>query len=240
MARGYPDYQNPVNQVAGRLVDFSGIQSAILGLATLDGMGRLAWFDRFQDGVSAWETLSTLGASLPVISSEIAEIPPTCLRLRTDGAVINSESFVRRSCMFVSPSTVGLELSVLYNQGNDLILVYIFTVLSGNQANMGVLYRPSTGLIQLLHAGGATTFATLPAGVMARLWIPIKLVVDNVGGVGRRLTIGTQVWDLDGYVQNSGAMAECDQIYITISSVSQGAGSLDQYIGHVYLTLDEP
>lgn len=54
MPRGYADYQNPVNQVAGRLVDFSGIQSAILGLAMLDGLGRLVWFDLFRNGLSAW------------------------------------------------------------------------------------------------------------------------------------------------------------------------------------------
>ena len=240
MARGYPDYQNPVNQIAGRLVDFSGIQTAILGLATLDGLGRLVWFDRFHEGVSAWELANAGAASLPDIYAAVSEIPPSCLRLRNAGAGAGDYSLIRRSFQFVNPLIWGLEWSVLRNSGNNWVAVQVTTVQSGFLRYMSVWYYPAARLIQLSHAGGQTTFVTLSATTMAGFWIPFKLVLDNVNGIGQRLVVGNQVFSITDYHQLTVATAVSDQLYVLLISRSQGAGSLDQYIGHVYLTLDEP
>lgn len=145
-----------------------------------------------------------------------------------------------RSYQFLTPSKVGLEFSVLCNTGNNMVVAQVTTIQAGVFHNLEVYYMPALGTIILNYSGGTKTFVTLSASVMARLWIPIKLVVDNVTGYGHRLTIGTQVFSIVDYKQFTGAWAECDQIYIFIVSSPQGAGSLDQYIGHVYLTLDEP
>jgi hypothetical protein len=240
MARGYPDYQNPVNQVAGRLVDFSGIQTAILGLATLDGLGRLVWFDRFHDGLSAWE-LAIKGVGVaPVITSSLSEIPPSCVKLGISAGGVGTASQILRSIQLTTPKTFGLEFSVLYNQGNARVIATVMMIIGGVYWSLNVMYEPMNGTIGILGGVPSLTYVTLAPGTLARLWIPIKLVLDLENGVGRRLVVGMDSFSLANIGIGSGAHPEVDQIYIGIEADSLGAGVLDQYIGHVYLTGDEP
>jgi len=240
MARGYPDYQNPVNQVAGRLVDFSGIQTAILGLATLDGLGRLVWFDKFHDGVSAWELLTQGGTIIPVINSAISEIPPSCLKFPVAGKPGGEGCSIMRGFQFTDPKTVGCETAFLFNRTDVLLLLIIYCIAHGTIRSMSVRYYALTGEIQLGHAGGWTTIVTLADSTFARLWIPIKLVVDFENGVGRRLLVGIDSFSIASYSTPSAASVDTDQIYIKVQDLNMGPGVIDQYLGHVYLTMDEP
>jgi hypothetical protein len=240
MARGYPDYQNPVNQVAGRLVDFAGIQTAQLGLSTLDGLGRLVWVDRFGEGLSAWETY-TLGAGLvPVIDDAISEIPPSSGRLRIAGLALGATSGIRRSFQFTDPNKVGVEFSVLFNAGNCVVDLNITRVLDAVNSYLIVRYSPLARTVQIIRGLDTWILVTYAAFTMARMWIPIKLVLDFENGVGRKLVIGCETFGLGAITLGGGAWADTDQLYIDISAVSYGVLATDQYIGHVYLTADEP
>ena len=240
MPRGYPDYQNPVNQVAGRLVDFAGIQSSILGLATLDGLGRLVWHDQFHEGLSAWYISQAGTGLLPVIDDSISEVPPSCCKLDVSNASGLCSSTIARSILFADPSTVGVEFSVLYNQGVSSVTLSIARTRGALIESLALAYIPDTGVIRVSGAGVSKTFKTLPATIDARLWIPLKLVVDFEKITGRRLVILMDTFPLDDIPLTSAVAADAERVTVRIRAIATGAGSLAQYIGHVYFTGDEP
>ena len=240
MPRGYNDYQNPVNQVAGRLVDFAGIQTAQLGVCQLDGLGRLVWLDKFGEGLGGWQ-LYTLGAGIiPAVTSATAEIPPSCLILGVAGGIAGDISGLQRSFLFTQPWACGVDFAVLYNQGNNRLDMNLYSVRSLVLSWIRVRYIPNLGTISIMVAGGTTVYLTLTAAASDRLWIPIKLVADFEAGTGKRLVVGTQSISLVDIPITGGPTLEPDQLYMTINAEALGAGSLNQYVGHVYLTVDEP
>jgi hypothetical protein len=240
MPRGYPDYQNPVNQVAGRLVDFAGIQTAILGLAPLDGLGRLVWHDRFQEGLSAWYAYQEGTGVAPAIAAGISEIPPSSCKLDVSAGGGLCNSIIIRSILFSDPVTFGVEFSVLYNQGPSLVTMSITRVKGGIGEGLAVSYVCNTGVIRVEGLGAPVTYKTLLPTIDARLWIPIKLVVNFDEAVGRRLVILMDTFPLDTIKLSSVADATAERITFKIKATATGLGSLAQYIGHVYLTADEP
>jgi len=240
MPRGYPDYQNPVNQVAGRLVDFSGIQTAQLGLSTLDGLGRLVWVDQFHEGLSAWELDQKVAGLDPEIVCTISENPPSCCKLGLAGAAAGSASALYRSFQFTDPKTAGLDFSILANAGNNAVAVDLALIKDGRYHAMEVQYTPIDGTITVAGAAAGPLILTMIPTLKTHLWISIKLVVDFENSRGLRVLLLGQSFSLVDYVVSDDALAEPDQVYIALSAQSNGAGSLNQYIGHVYLTADEP
>lgn len=240
MPRGYPDYQNPVNQVAGRLVDFAGIQSAILRLSTLDGLGRLVWAETFNEGSKAWAMSHTVSAEDPTITDTFAEVPPCCLRMNTVGAIVGRYSMAARSLMYTVPQSFGLEWSTLYNQGDNTMNVAASAVLAGIAYQTTVTYAPASGQIGIIVADGTHILDTIPPSSAIPLWIPFKVVLNFATPALMRLLVGIRVFSLVDYAYITGPSADADHIEIIFTSLSSGAGSLDQYIGHVYLTADEP
>jgi hypothetical protein len=240
MPRGYPDYQNPVNQVAGRRVDFSGIQTAQLGLATLDGLGRLVWYDLFHDGLGGWYTLAWGATCVPRISNAICEIPPSCMCIPIGGLGFFDTGGILRSFMFTNPKTIGCEMSFLFHSSDVYLRLGVYLNYGGIQQSLELSYWGSTGWIRLLHAGGFTTIYSLGTTAISRLWVPMKIVIDFEKGTGRRAVIGCESISLVQYNTITAPTLDTDQIYIQIFADRPLAGSLDQYIGHFYLTMDEP
>ena len=83
MPRGGPDYGNPVNQQAVKTVDPGEITRARLNTDTLDGKGRMFWFDDFHSNLSAWNIGQGGAAKYPIIDVGLgtSEVPPSSLLL---------------------------------------------------------------------------------------------------------------------------------------------------------------
>jgi len=64
MARGFPDYANPLYDIASLAFDLSSLETAQIGVSRLDGLGRLVWFDNFRGGIGGWLQLGIFGAPL--------------------------------------------------------------------------------------------------------------------------------------------------------------------------------
>lgn len=240
MPRGYADYQNPVNQVAGRLVDFSGIQAAQLGLATLDGLGRLVWYDRFHEGISAW-SLSHVGAAAnPAIDTAISEIPPSSCKLGLTGAGFGEASLMTRALMFTTPHTFGIDFSILYNSSQTVVITTILAVISDKSYQALLVFDADTGKITLSTGHGAILYDTIPTTTVTHMWIPFKLVLDFENSRGLRLLIGMDNYSLVTQAMDPSPLVDADHVLISIEAASKAAGAVDQYIGHVYLTTDEP
>lgn len=240
MPRGYPDYQNPVNQVAGRLVDFSGIQSAILGLATLDGLGRLLWFDTFRGGLGAWELVSGGPGADPSISDQHAEIPPTCLKLDLGAGGAGSSSQISRTFIYTRPSIFGVELGLLLQHKHDMLTVTVTSFFGGVILEAVLEYDQWSGVVTLNLGFGALPILTVSNPDLSVTWLPLKLVLDFQNGVGRRLVVGSTVLSLADKTFNPGAGTGSDLVFMAIAGRGLATPSASQYVGHVYLTTDEP
>lgn len=240
MPRGYPDYQNPVNQVAGRLVDFSSIVTAQLGLSTLDGLGRLVWWDTFHNTLSAWHASYAGSGHTPAIDTSLAEIPPSCVKFDVTNPIDICTSFINKQLLFTHPSTFGVDFSLLYNGGNSHIDVRMGRYYQGVNLGSGVRYKPLTGEVQVYNGSAYATVITLPKSSPTLLWLPLKLVADFDNQRLLRLCYLMDSISLVDIPLVPFATTECDQIVIDITAYGDGVGSLSQYVGHVYLTTDEP
>jgi hypothetical protein len=240
MARGYPDYQNPVNQVAGRLVDFSSIVTAQLGLASIDARGRLFWWDTFHEGLGAWVPTVGAGWFAPYITNAHAMVQPSCCCLPGDVGVGVGSSQIFRALQVASPNTTGVEFSFLAKQSPSAIAVQMAMVRSLVAYYMTFTYLQNTGDVWLSAFGGPYLIATLPVNVGNPQWTIAKLVINWPDMVGHHLLIGLDDYPLSAYVPDSVAVTNADCVYLIITGSTLNNLGLAQYLGHVYFTMDEP
>jgi hypothetical protein len=240
MARGYPDYQNPVNQVAGRLVDFSSIVTAQLGLASLDGLGRLFWWDTFAKTLSAWDLLPAEGDLTPVIDTDLSEIPPSCVKYPLEGGEAEGYSSIRRSFLLSNPNSVGVDCS-FYGDGGTVYQYLQLSIYLNNYAHVVTLgYDQETGEVTLSTVDGDTLIYTFPSAPVGAVWIPFKLVVDCTQFLVTRALVGIHNFAPEDYTIPPLGTVSSDYIMITLGCIISGETPYDNYLGHVYVTTDEP
>jgi hypothetical protein len=240
MARGYPDYQNPVNKVAGRLVDFSAIVVSQLGMSPLDGLGRLVWFDKFHGSLSAWYIVLPDADDSAVICTDVSEVPPCCLRLTPSVTVVGGGPSVYHTQGFTIPSPSGLEVSMRVNAGHVRLYMEMALYYSGTVYYMQVYYLPVLRQFVLVSASPDTVLYTLPVAYSPGTWLTVKLVVDWINKVGMHVLIGDLSFDISAYAPRTAATAFVDSLEINLGARGLSAAALPQYLGHVYLTMDEP
>jgi hypothetical protein len=240
MARGYPDYQNPVNKVAGRLVDFSAIVVSQLGVSPLDGLGRLAWFDKFHDNLSAWWIILTHPDTFAVISTDVSEVPPSCAKLTPGLSGGGCGASLFHTSTYTEPSPTGLEVSMRVNVGDAYITMGYDLFYNGTHYSMYVQYYALARQIILQSAIPDFVIYTLPVSYRTGTWLTIKLVVDWIGQKGVRLLIGDLFFDLSAYAVRAAPSVFLDSLSIYVGAHGLSAAAIPQYLGHVYFTMDEP
>lgn len=240
MPRGYPDYQNPVNQVAGRLVDFSSIVAAQLGIASLDGLGRMVWYDTFHNGMGAWEVSHGGSGVDATIDTSIAEIAPSSLVLTPGGVPAGSFSEAHRAVNYAVHDSIGVEYSMRYSSSEDELLFNLLAFLSDKSLGVGIYFYCKTGQIIYSYGLGTKTLVTLPRPYLGYPWIQVKIVLDFKKGVAERMIIGNTNYDVSDLVIGSSPSAYMETVNLQFVALSLSATSEPQHVGHVYFTTDEP
>jgi len=241
MARGTPDYGNPVNQQAVKTIDPGEITRAILNTDTLDGKGRLFWYDDFHSNLAAWSLSQQAPGTVPAISPAVAEIPPSCVNLFS-GNVAGETSTMARNYFLGQPARCGFECSIYlgnnipvfqmnvgYNTGT---LFYNSSIAIPNPAvnEQIAVYTPSGyyNIVIVATTGGQSQ------------WLPIKYVIDLTTGYYVRAVIGQNTYDLSGQQINSSASGNpAGQMNMSLNTLYSSVGQSIN-VGHFIMTIDEP
>ena len=192
MPRGLPDYYNPNTVLAAKMIDMGQVLTGIIGINTVDGRGRITWYDNFREGTGAW-TDSSSGDATPVIASIAhSEIPPCAMRLSsgTSGGAGDGKAYFETR--LGQPYVVGCEFSLFATTANVRINLYmVYSTPTGGQRGMIIIY-PSTGLIRISTGGGLLNLTNIDMSAMANAWIPLKFVMDVPNNRYWRVMVGGQ------------------------------------------------
>ena len=121
MPRGLPDYYNPNTVLAAKMIDMGQVLTGIIGINTVDGRGRITWYDNFREGTGAWID-SSAGDATPVIASIAhSEIPPCAMRLSsgTSGGAGDGKAYLETRTG--KPSVMGGGCDVFASSANHRI-----------------------------------------------------------------------------------------------------------------------
>jgi hypothetical protein len=240
MARGYPDYANPVYSIASKNLDFSVLNALLGGVATLDGRGRFYWWDNFREGISAWHTAKQNDGVAPVASTAWSEVPPASALLTCGTAAGAFSSIMTAQIVQPRNSPLGLEFSIYLSQGKFRLDAYLLFNHPTDAYTAGFRFDFANNLIYIYLPTGFTLLPGTPDIHTGGATIPIKFTADRDNYKYGRLLIGENEIDTSGYTL--GALPPVANIYTSMQFNFNGSASdgTKLYIGHVYLTLDEP
>jgi hypothetical protein len=240
MARGYPDYANPVYTIASRNLDFNVINTMIGGIATLDGRGRLFWYDNFREGLGGW--LPTYGGdgNLPVVSTAWSEVQPASLLLSSGSAGSSYTSQAVKQFVMPRNLPIGLECSFLNDHGTGDIAIELAYYFPTTGYVAGVKFESATKKVYLRTTGGYTELTEVGSYDPRFNIALVKFTADWINNKYGRLIIGDTEYDISAYPLNTVGFA--DRVHVEINLYLHGDVSDSEkfYFGHVYFTTDEP
>lgn len=240
MPRGLPDYYNPDTVVSQRLQSLDGVVAAQLGLSPIDNRGRLIWFDRFGDGLAAWILGSTGTGNNPVCSIAESEIPPASAYLQAAAAAPSGQSSMYRYMHVFGVSSMGLETSMLFNNTCGELYMGLSYDNSIHTYSAILYYYPGAHIFQIVDDVTNRTIKTMPTPSTTGFWVPIKIVADVESGKWVRAVIGMDQFDLSGYSLQSVGSVYSGRAGINLISIMTSGSGAATYLGHIYLTTDEP
>jgi hypothetical protein len=240
MARGLPDYSNPSTLISQKLIDVGQVATAIMGVNSVDGAGRIVMYDNFREGVSAWWPTVYGDADLPSANIAYCEVPPASMLLSPGTLLGGGAVSISRKLRLGQPYRMGMEVGI-YSTTVDMTLKLILKYAAngvGHQGEMDVDF--SSGEVSVVHAAGTEILTTLDVSFITNAWLQFKLAVDTINNTYIRVTIGGEVYRLGDFdLVNT---ADTDDktgtlVVYLMSGTNLGAYA---YLGHVFFTLDEP
>lgn len=240
MPRGLPDYYNPDTVLAAKMIDMGQVLTGVIGVNTVDGRGRIVWYDNFREGVGAWIDSSS-GDATPVVATTVhCEIPPCAMRLSsgTSGGAGDGKAYFQ--LRLGQPYRMACEFTLYATTDDVRINLYmVYSTTGGGKRGMIVIY-PSTGLIQISTGGGLLNLTNIDMSAMANAWIPVKFVMDVPNDKYLRVMIGGQEISIPLYSLYATADTFDETAWIVVEVLGQDGADHNIYIGHTFITLDEP
>ncbi len=240
MPRGLPDYYNPSTVVSQRVVDMTQILATLAGISPVDGRGRILYFDSFKDGLVGW-TLANIGDGvIPVAYVNLSELPPVSARL--DGGTLagNGQSIMNRVGNVLDATGLGFEAGLYFSSFDTVTNLNIYYHGASRILAANLQLISATGVCQIVTGGVLTPIVTLGNLAAADGWIPVKLVADVANGVYSRLIVGQSQYDLTQALQDTGPSTVQGRIQVNLSVQGKSGTAGVNYLGHVFITTDEP
>lgn len=219
------------------------------GISSLDGRGRLLFFDHFGDGINAWQiNFGGTGAAAPAINAanSFAYKAPNSVELKC-GTTLNSQSSIIRLQSLSRASKVGVEIAFIAQQNMcDYLFNFDYKPIDINgialPAFAAVFKWTRAGNFQIQISGG--TFQTIYAAgaAPANYFLQqIKFVADFNQGKYIRAFIGQYQIDISSYSMALSSLVSYPGLaWHMCQAISYGPGTLNGVIGYSLLTYDEP
>lgn len=245
MARGAPDGKIDTYQYASQFSDPSRVADVLWGFSSLDGRGRIVYFDTFNNGLNGWRTQKTGAGILPALSNSIGftMFPPNCVSLNP-GTVSGDTSEMYRVMHLGKSQRIGIEAGFYFNAYVQPQLTIDYNPNQGNPYYGRVRFENSLSAWQVLLNNGTGTYQTfnvpgVPPGSFG-MFMQVKLVMDFSIGKYVRALIGDEFFDLSAISMSSSTSSYNGALIANVRNKSLGAGTNELLIGYVLITRDEP
>jgi hypothetical protein len=241
MPRGGPDYYNNVYALAVSQQDPSNVMAALTGINTLDGLGRVIYWDNFQSSLLKWIPGKFGTAAYPVIDTTLAEVGNQSVKFVPGGANVSERSLMFRSFGVRDGTSVGAECS-LYMLGNwDLFEIDIDLLYLTTHHYVELRIDHVGNRIQIYTASDYVTIMSDISWSFMHGWLGIKLVYNPVTNKLERVIIGQNEIDCSMYDMYTDSIPnELTVVQITMFAWPTARHTDKVNVGHFILTTDEP
>lgn len=240
MARGYPDYNNPVYSLASKNIDFGILALAQMGIASIDGRGRIVWFENWREGIYKWSLNNAGDAFPPRLTTTRSFIAPASCEFVYGTLAGVGEVGITRETTLYSPGRLGVEFSLsMSNLNNDFRLYFRVGTLTEIMLALLTIHS-STGDVIIQDDITDRTITNVLGQLGVVTFIPVKLVVDFITHSFVRLMIGELSFDLSQYVTWDLMPVSREFVSVGFDVLATGAVYTSDFLGHVIFTTDEP
>jgi len=243
MARGYPDYNNPLYNIAARNLDLSSALLAMRGIQSVDGLGRMVYATTFADGLNDWKQYASGAAPVWYASGVEPEIAPVCASTTTAPPTYASVAMWHHNALS-DYTGIGVQLSVQHAANLAQLQVEIQLWSSDGvyiRENLyKLLVRPANSDIQYKNSHTSyTTVASLDRMTGYTHWNTIKMVIDPATQTFVRLRVNNQTY-APNIQDNSALVIPPAIVLLGITAITPDSTARSQSVGHVLITYDEP
>jgi len=241
MPRGLPDYYNPDTIVSQRLANVEEVVTALRGTTSIDNRGRTLFFDRFGDGLFAWDTPYGGDGKEPTVHTSVALIPPSAVFLDAGTTGGDGRSYILRRFHLGESVRLGLETHILYNVLCPLYRIHIAYNLAGSEYVAQLEVLPASGVLRIKVSGDWTTIGNVGyASYSGKVWLPLKMVADFESGYYVRGLVGQEQIDLSDYPLDSSAVLRAGMAQFENRCIAANAVTNQGFVGFTSGTIDEP
>lgn len=240
MPRGNPDYGVRENEIA-KSTDYEDvILVSTRGVNSVDGLGRLYYFDDFKEGIQSWGRTGLNGGTAPILKYGKSEIGDYAVFHDAGTNTGNGHSAIDKSFWLNGGVKIGVEFTFEFGyQRPDTILGVI--IQSNGVSLEGRVKIGYDNKLYLRNAAGAyEQFSEITLDATTPNFMPIKVVIDTVSKTYDRVIIGQTRYENFSIVPEENAPTTKSKISISIDAISQGVNNRDLTVGHIIVTTDEP
>lgn len=240
MPRGHPDYDTPDYQIAHVTLDPSLVLTAVKGVNSVDGKGRVWKVDNFNSGFGAWGGDFGGDGVSPALSTLQPEIDNTSVRLVPGTLASNGESSINQVLIVATPIHMGIEAGVYLDNNSPDYIISVDYRKTGASFYAQMKVSEADRKIYIRDSGGFVQVATLSAQTFTPGWLPVKLVIDFSDNTYERVVYGGNSVDVFNYSVVSFVADGIGSLLVKVTALSNAANNSDAFIGHTIFTLDEP
>lgn len=240
MPRGQPDYIRPEYEISQVSFDPSLFLTALKGVNSVDGKGRVWKIDNFGDGPGAWTTDAAGNGNLPILSSANPEIGSTSVLMDAGTLAGGGESIFVQTNIVNRPVIMGFEAGFYvddFSPDYDITIDYRIT---GGSLLGGLKFSINDRKLYIRTSTGYIAIASLNINPTSPGWLPIKVVIDFTNRKYIRAVYGGVSLDVSSYSPYSVVADGIGALRISIHATAVNNTGFDGYLGHTIITLDEP
>lgn len=240
MPRGYPDYNNPVYSLAMKNIDFGALLVGTVGLVPCDGRGRLYFLDTWGEGTYAWTFDGNgINAAYSLITTT-PEIPPVNVLLTGGTGVGTGTEYCDKRFRVSGSNRLGIETGFRFGGVSPAAEVWIINNINTIGYRAILRIDSTNGELSVNTPSGQTVFDTSLGLAGTTSFFPMKLVCDFSTGYYIRAIFGDSEYDLSGYQIATPSGITEKEVLFRAGVRSMGLGNSQLYLGHIFITYDEP
>lgn len=242
MPRGQPDWGIYTQTPVASGISDPGEAAARLGSINIyDRRGWTVWMDDFEAPALRWSASSSVGGTLPILSSIRAWMGVQSAYFVT-AAVALEYAALQMSFPLVRLGRVGEEFFIwLTSKTPGYFSIYLLIYDGSNISRAELLLDSQARNATIVTPAGIEVVATNCFNTMAfEVWVPVKLVVDMDTDRYVRLLIGPQEIDLSPHSLIDGGATTEKQLWISMALVGGVIGGMTAFVDNFILTQTEP
>ncbi len=209
MARGAPDDSNvKVGKDLYRLDDLAELAVRLGSIVNYNRYGSVLMLDGFEEGMNAWNKNTTGVAAEVVVSDAMAYNGQVSLKVDS-GTGVTPYAGISKYLPPVTECRMGMQSTFNLNDDVESILFYMTYGKAPTRWYFIVRYEHATGELQYGSAPGVYTAFATPGALYdgSNNWHNLKMIVDLTTGEYVRCSLDNAVYDMSGFVPDTGAWA---------------------------------